>query len=136
MRISGLLLPIVLSIVIAVVSLLHSASSVGVALSADDEIVVNTSCIVINEVMYDPKTPNESDHEWVELYNTCNETIELVGWKIQDNYISKSDSIPSLNITPKGFAIIAASSIFYEDYPDFYGTVVIIEDGYVGNGLA
>ena len=98
--------------------------------------VASRGDVLVNEIMYDSEGTPDADHEWIEMYNTCDETIEMVGWEIRDNYINKSDLIPSFNITPKGFAIIAANSIFYEDYSDFYGTIIIIEDGYIGNGLA
>jgi hypothetical protein len=82
--------------------------------------------------MYDPKTTNESDHEWVELYNMCDETVELVGWNISDN--KKAKLIPSVNISPHGFTIIAASANFSDDFPEFNGSVVFI-NGSIGNGL-
>ena len=82
--------------------------------------------------MYDPKTTNESDHEWVELYNMCDETVELVGWNISDN--KKAKLIPSFNISPHGFTIIAASANFSDDFPEFNGSVVFI-NGSIGNGL-
>jgi len=94
--------------------------------------VANRSDILVNEVMYDPKTANESDHEWVELYNMCDETIELVGWNISDN--KKAKLISSFNISPHGFAIIAASTNFSDDFPEFNGSVVFI-NGSIGNGL-
>ena len=94
--------------------------------------VANRGDVLINEVMYDPKTANESDHEWVEIYNTCDETIELVGWNISDN--KKAKLIPSFNILPHGFAIIASSPKFSDDFPEFNGSVVFI-NGSIGNGL-
>ena len=94
--------------------------------------VANRGDVLINEVMYDPKTANESDHEWVEIYNTCDETIELVGWNISDN--KKAKLIPSLNISPHEFVIIAASANFFDDFPEFNGSIVFI-NGSIGNGL-
>ena len=94
--------------------------------------VANRSDILVNEIMYDPKTTNESDHEWVELYNTCDETMEVVGWNISDN--KKAKLIPSFNISPHGFAIIAASTNFSVDFPWFNGSVVFV-NGSIGNGL-
>ena len=42
--------------------------------------VANASCILINEVQYNPNQSGiDSAYEWFELYNACNETVELVG---------------------------------------------------------
>jgi hypothetical protein len=96
--------------------------------------IANRGDVVINEVQYNPpQSGSESGYEWFELYNTRDSVISLSGWSISDNY--GSDSIPSVNISPKGFAVVAASSAFYENYPDYKGTVVFIDDGRIGNGL-
>ena len=119
MRISNslVLISLLFAIIVLVVLFIFEA---GVALGVDDgnaidvqnanlslilevETVANASCVVINEVMYDPRqSGTDTAHEWIELYNTCNETIELVGWKIGDNSSKKEDIIPSLNISPCG----------------------------------
>lgn len=96
--------------------------------------IANRGDVVINEVQYNPpQSGSESGYEWFELYNTRDFAISLSGWRVSDNY--SSDSIPSVNISPKGFAVVAASSAFYENYPDYKGTVVFIDDGRIGNGL-
>ncbi|MGJ8641128.1 MAG: lamin tail domain-containing protein [Opitutaceae bacterium] len=38
--------------------------------------------LVINEIMYDPIS-GDSDHEFVELYNQGNSTIDLSGWRLR-----------------------------------------------------
>jgi len=105
----------------------------------DDDFLNNTvaasSCIVINEVMYDPEATPDGDYEWIELYNMCNETIDLVGWKISDN--SSADEIPLITITPYGFVVIAAKAVFLDDYPDYYSgnSSVVFINGSIGSGL-
>jgi hypothetical protein len=91
--------------------------------------------VVINEVQYDATQPGtDAPFEWVELFNSINEPVELVGWIISDNY--GSDPIPSLILPPHGFAVIAATQDFYTNFPDFTGTIVFIEDGQIGRGLS
>lgn len=41
--------------------------------------------IVINEFMYDPNPPNDSDAEWFELYNAGGSTVDLEGWTVKDD---------------------------------------------------
>jgi hypothetical protein len=40
--------------------------------------------ILINEIMYDPAASlgEDNDYEWVELYNTTSQEIDLHGWKL------------------------------------------------------
>jgi hypothetical protein len=132
MRISNSFVLLVLSAAIIIVSMFPFTFDVGFAFGVDDEAAASTGCIVINEVMYDPKAIPDADHEWIELYNTCNETINLVGWKISDNV--SSDNIPTVTIIPYGFVVIAAKTNFTDDYPGFNGSVVFI-NGSIGSGL-
>ncbi|HMA83883.1 MAG TPA: lamin tail domain-containing protein, partial [Candidatus Thermoplasmatota archaeon] len=47
-------------------------------------ISIASSCL-INEVMVNP-IESDTSHEWIELYNPTNKTINLSGWKLSDNY--------------------------------------------------
>jgi hypothetical protein len=137
MRIGNSLVLIVLSAVIIIVSMLPFTFDVGFAFGVNDGIgtVTNVSSIVINEVQYNALQPGvDSLYEWFELYNTCNETVELVGWNISDN--NKEVQIPFLNISPYGFAVIAASENFSINFPDYVRTIVFIKGGRIGNGLS
>ncbi|MDX1438916.1 MAG: lamin tail domain-containing protein, partial [Rubricoccaceae bacterium] len=40
--------------------------------------------VVINEIMYDPPSPQPSDNEWVELYNRSDGTFDLAAFSLQD----------------------------------------------------
>ncbi len=40
--------------------------------------------VVFNEVYYDT-TGDDSEEEWIELYNNCPVTVDIGGWKIKDN---------------------------------------------------
>jgi hypothetical protein len=58
----------------------------------------------------------------------------LTDWRISDNH--ESDPIPSLTLTPGGFAIVAARTDFYTNFPNFSGYIVFMADGSIGNGLS
>ena len=91
--------------------------------------------VLINEVEYNPpQSGRDADFEWMEIYNPTDNTIELGGWTISDNY--RSDPVPSLTLPAEGFAVIAATEEgFYANFPDFDGTVVFLQDGCIGSGL-
>jgi len=97
--------------------------------------VADIGDVLINEIQYDsPQTGTDALFEWMELFNCTNETIELEGWIISDNY--SSDPIPPLTLLTQGFAVIAASQDFYTSFPNFNGTIAFIGDGHIGNGLS
>jgi hypothetical protein len=58
----------------------------------------------------------------------------LSGWRIVDNH--ESDPIPSLILPSGDFAIVAAGTDFYDNFPSFKGNIVFIADGSIGNGLS
>jgi hypothetical protein len=90
---------------------------------------------VINEVQYDPPQQGiDTAFEWLELLNRTGQTIDLTGWTISDNH--ESDLIPSLTLPPGDFAVIAASTDFYTNFPNFSGNIVFMADGSIGNGLS
>lgn len=41
--------------------------------------------LVINEIMYDPKATDDSDGEYIELYNKSSEVVNLDGWTIEED---------------------------------------------------
>ena len=90
---------------------------------------------MINEAQYNPpQTGPDASFEWVELFNPTADTIQLIGWGIEDN--TEYDTIPSLTLHAGGFAVIAATDDFHLNFPDFTGTIVFIEDGDIGRGLS
>ncbi|MCA9573652.1 MAG: lamin tail domain-containing protein, partial [Myxococcales bacterium] len=50
-----------------------------------DEVIPPTQAVIITEIMYDPYPPSDNDGEYLELYNTTAEAIDLSGWSITDN---------------------------------------------------
>jgi len=62
--------------------------------------------ILITEIMYNPAS-SENDWEWVEIYNTTDEPIDLAGYVFYDDDGSTSDSnIPGGILAPGGSAIL------------------------------
>ncbi|MDD3067199.1 MAG: lamin tail domain-containing protein, partial [Candidatus Gracilibacteria bacterium] len=52
-----------------------------------------TMSVVINEIAW-MGTPSDDNDEWIELYNTTNEDIDLNGWSLKS-----ADGIPSIEFT-------------------------------------
>ncbi len=59
--------------------------------------------IVITEIMFDPEI---SDHEWIEVYNAGNESIDLANWDIADASGTGTITYDSFIIEPGEYAII------------------------------
>ncbi|MBN1658674.1 MAG: lamin tail domain-containing protein [Anaerolineae bacterium] len=87
--------------------------------------------VLIHELEYDPHG-SDTACEWIELYNPLTTTVDLAGWRVRDNYAA--DSLPALTLPPGGAAVVAASASFYDNYPTFTGTLVLL-GGSIGNGL-
>jgi len=70
--------------------------------------------LVINEIMYDPRT-NEPD--WVEIYNPTTKNLNLNGWKLNESNVNHSLT-DSCNFVakPGDFIIIAADTSIYSGY--------------------
>ncbi len=68
--------------------------------------------VVISELLPDPAATSDKS-EWIELYNTGNEAVDLTGWKLDT--LSLSGSIPAL-----GYLVITKNSIEFEKE---FGTV-------------
>jgi len=88
------------------------------------------AAVVINEIMYDLEG-NDTDREWVEIYNDSGSEINLSGWKFNDgsNHIlndpPKNGGQGSLAISAGGYAIFAAdASVFLSEHLNYSGTVI------------
>ncbi|HSJ57961.1 MAG TPA: lamin tail domain-containing protein [Anaerolineae bacterium] len=87
--------------------------------------------VLIHELEYDPQG-SDAACEWFELYNALTTPIDLAGWRVRDNYAA--DVLPALTLPPGGAAVVAASTSFYDNYPAFTGTLVVLGSP-IGNGL-
>jgi hypothetical protein len=85
------------------------------SMSADDDTLNNGSLlrllvgvprnsIVINEIMYSPI----SEPEWVELYNTTADSVDVKGWKLSNRTTSTRYLVAStsLLVQPHGYAVL------------------------------
>lgn len=73
--------------------------------------------IVINEIMADPAEVSDSDGEWIELYNTGFEDVDINGWIIKDegsNY-HEIDNNGNLIIGSKGYLVLARNDNMSEN---------------------
>jgi len=73
-----------------------------------DETVITESSILINEAY---SRGVEGDPDWVELYNSSDEAIDISGYKIYDNPSKTPKSFPAGSIIqPKGFFVIVVDA--------------------------
>ena len=73
-------------------------------LSLSNLCFANNSAVKINEIMANPKGKDEGK-EWIELYNTSNEIINLENWIIS-NPPDKNFEIKKTKINPKSHIVI------------------------------
>lgn len=68
------------------------------------------SGIFINEIMPNPKGPDETD-EWIKLYNSNNFDVDLSGWQIQDTVgtVTTYTILPNTQISANGFLVFKRS---------------------------
>jgi hypothetical protein len=91
--------------------------------------------VKISEVLADAGAGGgDAASEWVELYNAGLESVELGGWSLADNVAA--DTLPPEALPPGAYAVVAASPDLQRQYPAFQGTLVVLVDGRIGNGLA
>ena len=77
---------------------------------------VNRNAIVINEIMFDPGVDN---CEFIEFQNISNDSINVGGWRIQDekgNFYKLSET--GFMLPPDEFFILAADSVIIQKYPE------------------
>lgn len=85
------------------------------------------SDVVINEIQYHPI--NDPEEEFIELYNTGSESVNLSGWRLSDGirFVFPKGTI----ILPKGFLVVAKDEAHFKNaYSDWAGASVFF--GYSG----
>ncbi len=82
--------------------------------------------LMINEV----SANNKKSQDWVELYNSSEETIQLEDWFFTDK--KRYYTFPQVKIKPKSYLIVCEdTTAFREEFPDVYNIV-----GNLGFGLS
>lgn len=77
---------------------------------------ITKNAIVINEILFDPDTDNS---EFVEFQNISSDSINIGGWRIEDekgNFYRLSET--GFIIPPGEFFLLAADSIVLQKYPE------------------
>lgn len=95
-------------------SLSISGSTPGKANSFAGIPSYDKNTLIINEIMFDPETGNS---EYVEFFNVSNDSVNIGGWKIEDensNFYKLSDI--SFTIPPKSFFILASDSSIFSKF--------------------
>ncbi len=71
--------------------------------------------LIINEIMYDPAIANS---EYLEFYNTTNDSIQLGGMQIKLGVSTKAKLSNSfLKIPPKEYFVLTADTTIFQNYP-------------------
>ena len=88
------------------------AMAILVLMSMLPAMVSAQSDVKINEIMYNPSTEqgDDSDMEWIELYNNDTEAINISGWTIDDNPIS--DNV----MQPGDYVVLARNKTAFDAY--------------------
>jgi len=95
----------------------------------------------INEVMVNP-IESDSSHEWIELYNHKNTSINLSGWKLMDNHATDelvpATSTTPLIIPPESFVLITDQDTTLPIPSGENNSIVhfMVDDNSICNGLS
>jgi hypothetical protein len=95
----------------------------------------SSASLIISEIMYNPLGTDES-HEWIEIYNNDNSTINLTGWKFYEDETDHSINLVqgSYILQPDSYAIIADNAEqFLIDYPSYSQTLFDTSFGSLSN---
>src|SRR4051812_24759306 len=65
--------------------------------------------VVINEIMYHPAPamPEQDGLEWIELYNSGTNAVNLNGWKFTKGV---QFTLPNVNLAAGGFLVVSADT--------------------------
>ncbi len=76
--------------------------------------------VVFNEIMYSPYSTEDAD-EWIELYNTTADTINLSGWRFSRGV---TFTFPNVSVPPHGYLVVCASlAAFQAKHPSVANVV-------------
>ena len=99
----------------------HSFAAI-IEYSSDENHSNDTACVIINvgnvkgdvlinEIMY---APVGDEPEWVELFNTSSDTVNLKNWRISDSNISTKSIMTQTDVffPPRSYLVIAKDIVF------------------------
>ncbi len=80
--------------------------------------VIQEKCIKINEVYYDPDTTHgSSNDEWIEIYNACQNAVNLKDWVLMDNSSSTEIINSNPTIDPGQFLVVSSNASTWSYWP-------------------
>ena len=91
--------------------------------------------VIINEIMYDPVQCHDADCEWIELYNSKNQTVNLTGWTLDGS------SLDGITIHAYEYIIVANELVDGDDadndsFESYWGNNDAVWDSSDGNWSA
>ena len=87
------------------------------------QVSYSTKSLVVNEIMYAPRSP---EPEWVELYNTSNNSVNLNGFTLADNSGTKAIITSDDYLFPSNdYVVIAHDTAIFNIYRGIRGKVLI-----------
>ncbi|MBU0476015.1 MAG: lamin tail domain-containing protein [Bacteroidetes bacterium] len=94
----------------------------------------NKSSIIVNEIMY---SPINGEPEWIELFNTTNNIINVQGFSISD--IRTTPKLTTITndsfIEPNGFLVIAKDSTIFDYHSSILSPVNILSFANLNNDI-
>lgn len=80
--------------------------------------------VVINEIMYAPGSP---EPEWVELFNTSADSVNVKNWRVTDNTgVKVTVTTKDIFLRSKDFIVLAADSAFFSIHPGVPSRVIVM----------
>lgn len=96
-------------------SLAYYGASGGTKNSVASLVKYSRNALVVNEIMYEPENGKA---EFIELYNSTNDTIQVGGLQLKVGDKTKvSLALQSFKVAPKQYFITASDSSIYKSYP-------------------
>ena len=107
----------------AVVRYISDEDSTNISAWANIDIAYTAKCLVVNEIMYDPKSP---EPRWVEFFNVSEDSIDLRGFTLSSSANSKvmittSDYV----LPPKDYVVIAHDTALFAIHSGIRAKVLI-----------
>lgn len=94
--------------------LLFSIILISILVSMPALVYSATQTLIINEIEYNPGGPI-SNNQWIELYSTDQNLIDIGGWLVKSTKLGKTFSIPAgFVILPNDYLVIPFNSVMFD----------------------
>ncbi len=78
-------------------------------------VFMHHSDVVLNEILIDPTGLNETQYEWVELYNKGAYSIYMTNWELNINDGGTSLTLPTVTINPGDLVVFSVDTNHFQD---------------------